>query len=121
MGKKPREKIRKTMSEKITDWKNEAFYYATHETDGNFNYLYDDIIQSDSMFQTRYSADFVKKLVMKFGYEYVEMMVEHDADDMDKLNARKAEEDAKKAHDILHADDKLNDIIDRAEEENDAE
>ena len=48
MGKKPREKMRKTMSEKITDWKNEA-------------------------------------------------------------------------HDILHADDKLNDIIDRAEEENDAE
>lgn len=109
------------MSEKITDWKNEAFYYATHTSDGDLNYYYEDIIQSDSMFQTRYSADFAKKLVMKFGFDYVEMMVEHDADDMDKMNARKAEDDAKKAEKAINANDKLNDIIDRAEEENDAE
>lgn len=103
------------------DWKNEAYYYATHETDGDFNYCYEDIIQSESMFQTRYSADFVKKLVMEFGFEYVDMMVAHDADDFDKMKARKAEEDAKKAEKAIHENDKLNDIIDRAEAKYDAE
>ena len=109
------------MSEKITDWKNEAFYYATHTSDGDLNYCYEDIIQSGNMFQTRYSADFVKKLVNEFGYEYVEMMVEHDADDLDKMNARKAEDDAKKAEKAINANDKLNDIINRAEAEDDAD
>ena len=92
--------MRKTMSEKITNWKAIAYYFATHESDGDFNCYYDDIINSGNIFQTNYSSGFVKKIVERFGYEYV---------------TEKVTDDAKKAGKIINDNEKLNDIIERAE------